>query len=351
MKTRLLGFILVLAALTVSEAGAQADSAERRPFTFVVLGHVRGKEDGKLNPKLGEVIDRLRAIRPDFILLTGDIIWGDIQSKLADTAKVRREWEELDSAFASLDTPIYRVPGNHDISDLGSRDVWKRRYGLPPAVVERHGSRIILLSSAWIPRDGDTRHLRITRPKGLDSSQIAFLRTELARPGNWDHTFVAMHHVLWWDQNASWWREVHPMLAKAGVTAVFGGDYGPMKFSHLTRDSVRYVQASMEGIMSLQTLRNFERSRVLSSQFDNFLVVRVDGPLANIGVETIGQFTSPQFQPAFFDSMMPKPAPTGWRGLVTEWATPRKLAVMAVFGIIVFGMGLLVGKRARALRG
>jgi Calcineurin-like phosphoesterase len=344
------GAALVAGALVLvlgREAQAQADSLARRPFTFVTLGHIRGKNDGKLNPKLGELMERVRAVRPDLVVLTGDIIFGDVQSDPADTAEVRREWNEVDSALATLGVPTLRVPGNHDISDLGTRDLWWGRYGRIPAVVERFGSRFILLGSAWIPADGDTRHQRIVRPEALDTAQVAFLRQELARPGSWDHTFVLQHHTLWWDDAAPWWKDVHPMLARAGVTAVFAGDYGPMKFSHLTRDSVRYLQASMEGIMTLQTLQNFERSRVLSSQFDNFLVVKVDGPSLEVGVETVGEFTSPQFQPAFFDSMMPKPKPTGWRADVAELATPRKLAALGGLVILALGLGFLIGRMGR----
>jgi hypothetical protein len=179
----------------------------------------------------------------------------------------------------------------------------------------------------------------------LDSTQLNFLKAELARSGAWDHTFVVMHHMLYWKEDARWWREVHPLLVQAGVTAVFAGDYGPLKFSHLTRDSVQYIQASMEGIMSLETLQNFERSRILSSQFDNFLLVRVNGPTIEVDVETLGEFSSPQFQPAFFEAMMPKPAPTGWRARLADMATPRRLAMLAGLGLVTFGVGFVVGRR------
>lgn len=337
--------LLALALLLPVQVAAQADSQVPRPYTFAVIGHVRGKNDGKLNPKMGELLARLQAIRPDFVVLTGDIIWGDVQSPRADTAEVRREWNELDSAFATLSVPVYRVPGNHDISDIGTRDIWRERYGPVPSVIERYGSRFILLGSAWMPADGDTTHQRIVRPAALDTAQVRFLKNELARAGSWNHTFVVMHHMLYWDSTATWWRDVHPLLAQARVTAVFAGDYGPLKFSHMTRDSVQYVQAALEGIMTLETLQNFERSRVLSSQFDNFLVVKVVGADARIDVETLGEFTSPQFQPAFYEAMMPQPKPTGWRSHLAEWTTPRKLLVLGLFGVMAMGVGVLLGKK------
>jgi hypothetical protein len=336
---------LVASLLMAGPAAAQSDTVSSRPFTFAVIGHVRGKNDGKLNPKMGELLARLARIRPDFILLTGDIVFGDVQSARADTAEVRKEWSEVDSAFATLGVPVYRVPGNHDISDIGTRDLFFLRYGRIPAVIERYGSRFILLGSAWMPVDGDTTHQRIVRPTRLHPDQVAFLKSELARQGPWQHTFVVMHHMLYWSDNAPWWRDIHPLLKDAGVTAVFAGDYGPLKFSHLTRDGVRYVQASMEGIMTLQTLQNFERSRVLSAQFDNFLVVSVHGPETKIDVETLGEFSSPQFQPAFYDSMMPRPKPTGWRATLKELTTPRKLLMLGLFGLMALGVGVLLGRK------
>ena len=52
------------------------------------------------------------------------------------------------------------------------------------------------------------------------------------------HVFLLMHHMLWWKEDAPWWAQVHPLLLGTNVRAVFAGDYGPMKFSHLRRDAI-----------------------------------------------------------------------------------------------------------------
>jgi hypothetical protein len=345
MKLLELGIALALTGFPVGSLSAQADSAARRPFSFAVLGHIRG-ERGELNPKLGELLDRVRGLRPDFVVLTGDIIWGDLFGEPPDTAKVRREWEAVDSALATLQVPIYRVPGNHDISDLGTKKVWWQRYGAVPRVVERFGSRFLLLGSAWIPADQDTVRQVVTRPAALDSGEVAWLKTQLARPRS-DHTFVLMHHLLWWSSKAPWWKEIHPLLRPAGVDVVFGGDYGPLKFSQLTRDSVLYVQASMEGIMPLRTLQVIARARVLSAQFDNFLLVKVDGPKVDVAVQILGEWTSPQYQPEFFQAMMqaPAPPPSGWRKWVEYFLTPKKLIAIAGLATAAFLAGFLFARR------
>jgi len=157
--------------------------------------------------------------------------------------------------------------------------------------------------------------------------------------------------MLWWAPDAPWWKEIHPLLRPAGVAAVFAGDYGPLKFSHLTRDSVLYAQASMEGIMPLRTLQVIARARVLSAQFDNFLLVRVTGAKVNVSVQILGEWTSPQYQPEFFQAMMqaqaPPPEPGGWRKWAAYFLTPKKLVAMAGLGSAVFLAGFWIGRRRR----
>ncbi len=342
--------VLLAAALPLTPLTAQA-----RPFRFVVLGHVRGDPSGP-NPKLGELLERVRELRPSLVLLTGDMIWGDMAGHPSDTAWLGREWRHLDSALATLGAPVLRVPGNHDISDLASRDVYRARYGLPPQAVTVGRNRFILLSSAWIPADGDTRKSPYTRPRELDSAQVAFLAAELTRRDRFDHVFVALHHLLWWEpDSAQWWREVHPLLVRGRVDAVFSGDYGPMKFSTLTLDGVRYFQTSIETPPAVEILRNRIPSRLLSSQFDNFLEVRLDGPEPEYRVHTIGEISSGEFTPARWRdiNLVPPAAPPLGRRLVQLVGSPRRLAALLAVSALLFAAGWIAGSwyTRRARRG
>ncbi len=221
----------LLGALVVAPTGAA--TGQSADMTFVVLGHLRGDGHG-LNHKAAEVLAEVRRARPDAVFLTGDIIWGDYNSKKTDSAAVEAEWNQVDSALATLGVPVYRVPGNHDINDAVTRDIWKRRYGALPQVVNIRGNRFLLIASGWVPAAGDTGKALYIRGKDLDPKQVAFLREQLAQPNPAGHSFVVMHHLLWWEADtASWWREVHPLLSAAKVSMVFSGDYGPMKFSAL----------------------------------------------------------------------------------------------------------------------
>jgi 3',5'-cyclic AMP phosphodiesterase CpdA len=332
--------------IAAQPADAQpADSGSTR--RFVVLGHVRGDRPPRtLNPKIDELVAEVRSLAPQFVVLTGDIIWGDIRDEPDERPRpdeVEREWNEIDAALAPLNVPIYRIPGNHDISDLGTRDIWRRRYGTLPHVVVTDEVRLLLLTSVWIPPDGDTSNGPGTGVD-LDATQLAWLDQELARPFD-GVTFAFVHHLLWWQPDSGrWWTEVHPRLASARVAAVFTGDYGPLKFSHTTRDGVRYYQSSIEFPVSLQILRDRVTSRILSAQFDNFLEVVVSDGTVAIHPHTIAEVSSNEFTPERQRAIR-APAPFDWRASLARLATPRRLALLVASFTVVFAAGLWVGRR------
>ena len=267
-----------------------------RPFRFVVLGHVRGDNSGALHPRLAETLHEVRRVRPDVVVLTGDLIWGDYHSWPPDSAIVVEQWRQLDSALATLEVPVYRVPGNHDLHDPITRDIWSRRYGPLPQRIDVRGGRFLMLRSVGVRPTADTD--RMTRGVDIDGEQVEFLRRELGTGVQPGPTFIFLHHLLWWGADTTaWWREVHPLLAASGASAVFSGDYGPMKFSTMDRDGVRYFQTSIEFPVPVVMQRNRLASRLLSSQFDNFLVVSVDDEDVSVDVHTVAAVSSGQFTP------------------------------------------------------
>ncbi|MGH7658571.1 MAG: metallophosphoesterase family protein [Gemmatimonadales bacterium] len=334
--------LVVLLALAGNAVMATAQSGPADgSFSFAVLGHVRGNKVGDLNPKLPELLDRVRALQPDFVVLTGDMIWGEVDKDPVDTTAVLKEWHELDSALATLGVPVYRVPGNHDISDIPSRDIYFRLYGEPPDAFDYEGNRFLLLASAWIPEDGDLRHNPFIRTRKLSAVQTDWLRQQLSDTTAYQNAFVFMHHLLWWEPDTSqWWREVHPVLAAGGVDAVFSGDYGPMKFSELKRDGVHYLQSSMEGNPTLGVLHAFESSRMLSSQFDNFFFVTVNGDSVGVEVKTLAEFSSNHFTPEKYRAVTsPDSEEKTLVGRVRRMVTPKR----AVAGLLILGAGLVLG--------
>lgn len=330
----------LLAALAALAAPASAQDA-----SFAVVGHVRGAATGEQHVLLEPLLEDLAELGPDFVVLTGDMIWGDYHLPKAIPADIRRDWERLDAAFGRLGVPIYRVPGNHDVSDGVTRDIYRERYGELPSVVRRDGLTLIFLNSSWSPKDDGPQNVPRPNIRGvdLDERQIAFLETELGRTPPGERIFVFLHHMLWWAPNAAWWTQVHPLLRKADVEAVIAGDYGPLKFSHVNRDGVDYLQSSIEGRVSLPLLRNLPSSRTLYYQMDNFLWITVKGQHVNVEVRTLAPLESGKYTPDIWYQVTAPISGGFWEDIRRALGGPIRRAIIALMVLGNLAVGIAVG--------
>ena len=316
------------ALLALSTLAAPADAQSDGQLRFVVLGHLRGDKNGELLANLPEVIESVRREDPDMVFLCGDLIWGDVDNDAAaDAAQIRADWDRLDAALAGIGAPVQRVPGNHDICDLVTRDVWRARYGELPKAITLGNTRFLLLRSGWWPQDSDTRKHPQESIRGvpLGAAQLAFLGTEMEHSAEVEHVFVFMHHLLWWEDDALWWKQAAPMFEGHPVRAVFSGDYGPMKFAHMQRAGTHYWQTSIENRVSLEMLRGREASRMLSSQLDTYVVVDIKGSDVRYNVRTVGAMTTDKFTPQHYREVHEYDKDTYGRKLLRRWSTPDRL--------------------------
>ena len=293
--------ILILAFL-VSPSHLPALDAEEPPYSFVVIGHLRGEPDAGLYFLIDELIDRVSQTQPDMVFLTGDMIFGDWHRPVVDRERIIAQWEELDRALGRLEVPVYRVPGNHDINDPVTRDVYYGRYGKPPQSVTFGRDLFLLVASPHIPLDDSP--VGVPRPhsrvRELSHEQVDFIRAQLEEGHSFNNIFVFMHHIVWWSPDAPWWQQVHPILVESGGRAVFAGDHGPLKFSHLRRDGIDYLHTALEGRVPADWLRPSEEGRLIHYQFDHFLNVTVSGRDVRVELEVIGAQSSGKFSPDFY---------------------------------------------------
>ena len=337
------GLALIISLLAFATNLSATEKTAAGPFSFVVIGHVRGDDDGVMQPLLGPLLAKVRTLKPDMIFLTGDMIYGGLgKNHRADI--ISQDWERLDAALAKVGVPVYRVAGNHDINDPMTRDIYFARYGKLPQAFSYRGSRFLLLNSSYVPEGNETPprvHGRqaYLRGKQLDTFQLDFLRKEISGEQRYDNVFLFMHHLLWDnDEQAVWWRDVHPLLVGRNVRAVFAGDVGPRKFSHMKRDGIDYIQSSIAEI-PMEFLRRYWTHRMIAQQFDNYLYVTVKGPEVVFEVQTIGEFSSGQFTPQSWREMhrseppVEKPLLTRVREFIDS---PRRLIAMAAVMLLCF---------------
>jgi len=321
-------------------------------FTFAVLGHTRGgPDDGMLPvPRYAEMVREVRRAQPDFVVLAGDLVYGDFQSAVVDREAVRRDWDAVDAVFAQFGCPVYRVPGNHDVWESTTRDLWIERYGSLQRSFEFEGSLFLLLNSCWTPAAGETGQCppRFIRGVQLDAERRAFVASELAAHPDASHVFAFLGHMLWWEPEAAWWSEVHPLLAKSPTRAVFAGDLGPWKFSHLQRDRIEYVQVAVEFVPApLEMQRNSESIRTLSGQLDTWALVSVRGNEIDLDVRTLGALDPTRHTPSNFRSVHEHGAGSLEHKVFSRMDTPTKLLDwLWKLGLAAAAAGALIGAGA-----
>ena len=91
-------------------------------FTFAVFSDLNGGERARV---FEVAVEQLSLLRPELILSVGDLIDGGTE----DRAKLTREWDDFDARASQATAPVFRVGGNHDLTNQTMRDVWAERYG------------------------------------------------------------------------------------------------------------------------------------------------------------------------------------------------------------------------------
>lgn len=107
---------ITLAASLRSVNGALVSPANGGDFVFVVAGDNRPTAHGAPWPRvLPTIISEIGVIKPDFVLWTGDTIYGYDDK---DTAAVQKEYGEFLALAKRTGVPLFNAPGNHEIHDL-----------------------------------------------------------------------------------------------------------------------------------------------------------------------------------------------------------------------------------------
>ena len=221
---RFLTAVVLMGALVVSQAAFAAPRAKGAPvgpwplLRFAVIGDTRmpdtaGEDQFVFQPEsFRRTIKELNLLDYDLALDVGDLIMGYEDNP----AVIERMWDEFDKTWPLFRMPAKMVPGNHDIWNAASMAIWKRRYGRTYYSFDFSGCHFIVLDSEEIP---DTNFIR--------GRQFEWLKADLEANKAAPHIFVVLHKPLWdYEEGSSNWnKDVHPLLARYGVRAVFAGHW------------------------------------------------------------------------------------------------------------------------------
>jgi 3',5'-cyclic AMP phosphodiesterase CpdA len=162
-------------------------------FTFGLLSD----RTGLARPGVFErAVDVLNWLRPDFVVQIGDLIEG----YTTDAAQLRAQWDEAERILDRLDVPLFRVVGNHDVSNDVMRSEWLRRHGLLHYHFRYDDVLFLVLDTCDPPQDlselgGDGEHEltpeKLAELHAMRESDPEGLRRKFEAMADWDSTVPA----------------------------------------------------------------------------------------------------------------------------------------------------------------
>ena len=91
-------------------------------LTFAIFSDLTG---GERDGVFATAIEQLNLLRPELIVNVGDLIEGGTDDKV----ELRRQWDSFDDRANQARAPVFYAGGNHDLTGLPLREVWKERLG------------------------------------------------------------------------------------------------------------------------------------------------------------------------------------------------------------------------------
>jgi hypothetical protein len=251
-----------------------------------------------------EIIERISELKPDLIIITGDMIYG-LTGKPTDPDIIRAEWEKFDAGLNRLGIPIYRLPGNHDVHDYITKNIFLERYHKVPFAFTFKNSRFIMLDTMAIEeyKEGDSSTWT-GEVKPFNDMQFGLIQNEVRQNGKYNHIFIFMHHPHPWSEPSGfWWKDIHPMLINGKTRAIFAGSPWFFKYAHLERDGIHYFLSSSMNDPDISKLKRNPNPTefAIQKQLNTFQYVQVKGDNFTITPVVIGALTSKSLNWEFWD--------------------------------------------------
>ena len=178
-------------------------------ITFIVLGHVYPDYEA-----LELSVDLINEENPDFIVFLGDTLESP-----------DRSWPELKQIIDKIDSPVYFIPGNHDISRDGTGKYFEEMSGFLFTSFSIKEYTFLILNT-------------VTEKTGIydiSEEQVGFI--EEIYEQNDEEKFIFMHNCLFYNYDNQFcnsrefftennWNSLTVPIIQNKTVAVFVGDVG-----------------------------------------------------------------------------------------------------------------------------
>jgi len=177
------------------------------------------------------VLKDIEMLHPDFIVTVGDIIEG-----YSDKETARKEWDEIFKSMKILTCPVFLIPGNYDIYDRESEELFIEKTGFNPYYTfDYENSHFVILNNALAEK-----------VEQMGKRQIEWLEKDLIENRNKENIFVFMHKPFWANGIAKGNEDkLHSIFKENNVDAVFTGHWH--QFASNEYDGIRYILVGSSG--------------------------------------------------------------------------------------------------------
>jgi hypothetical protein len=202
----------------------------RDEFQFAVVSDRTGGHRAKI---FSQAIERLNLLQPEFVLSVGDLIEGGG----SDKQRLQTQWQEFDSYVARLGMPFFYVPGNHDVGNATTDQIWGEKFGRRYYHFVYRNVLFLCLNSEDPPGSGAGH---------FSKEQIDYARKTLAANADVRWTIVAFHKPVWTAGNLpqTGWLEIEEALKGRNYTVFVGHIH---RFRKFVRNGMNYYQLATTG--------------------------------------------------------------------------------------------------------
>ncbi|HEX4249321.1 MAG TPA: metallophosphoesterase, partial [Pseudonocardia sp.] len=237
--------------------------ADPHDFTFALLSDRTGLARAGVFER---AVETLNWLYPDFVVQIGD----GIEGYTTDESELAAQWTEFDKIVDGLERPLFRVVGNHDVSNPVMREDWLRRHGLLHYHFRYADTLFLVIDTCDPPQSleevaGDLTperlaelHARVatdpdgvreefealgdwesTQPAAISEEQIAYFERVLAEHSDARWTFLCMHMPAWQGDGHPALERLYAALGERPFTAFAGHIHNYQRRIIRGRDHIR----------------------------------------------------------------------------------------------------------------
>ncbi len=245
-----------------------SQTTARNDFHFSLVGDRTGDPQPQIWGRVWREVDLLH---PDFVLQVGDIIQGGSDEKAeAQWAEMRPLWKKLSHY------PLYFTPGNHDIWNKKSEELYVKETGRPTHYSFNYqNAHFVILDNS--------------QTRDLSDQQLKFLEDDLKANRDKNPKIVVCHRDYWITPLKAGNTDIplHKIVKQYGVQHVISG-HGH-RFVRIVRDGIAYMEVGSSGGTMIGKWKNGEGFR--EGVFYHHIWARVNGDQVQFTVRELdGQF-------------------------------------------------------------